>query len=237
MIQFLPMIMAGMSALSALSSAKGTAESAKQVPASAEQLAALARQNDVLSQQGQILGQQGQSLSNQNRLFQAYINPDDVINKNLFASENASLNSATQQQLSNLLAANRKAQIMGRQSYFNPERQDESISQFLNKASDANANVARSNVLNRILQAAQNYGVGAQGYGSQASGYGNMAGGYGSNASGYVSQVPVQQQQQQAQSSIMPSLLGAGANMLGSYFGGAGGGGSMSNIFSMMGSR
>lgn len=228
------LIMAGMSALSALSAAKGAKDAAKPTQASKEQLAALAQQNQILGQQGQVLGQQGQSLSNQNRLFQAYINPDDIINKNLFAAESQQANSATQQQLSNLLAANRKSRLMGRQSFFNPEREDEAISQFMTRASDANANIARSNALGRILQAANNYGSGASGYGNMAGGYGTLAGGYGTNAAGYTDQIPVQQKQQQAQSSVMPALLGAGASAIGSYYG-LGGNNSMSNIFSMLG--
>ena len=143
-LQYLPMIVTGLQALSAMSAAKNVAQGAQ--PTAAERA-------------------QSQALADRDRLLKAMLNPNDNIMKNVTAGENQALNASTQQQLSNLLSANRKQQLMGRQTYFNPERQDESISTFLTNASDSNANTARSNALNRILGA-------ANGYQGQASGYG-----------------------------------------------------------------
>ena len=185
MLQFLPMIAMGLQAASALSAAKNTAKGYQPTAAELAQL---------------------QAMSNQNRLIQAMTNPNDVVLKNITAGENQALNASTQQQLSNLLAANRKAQLMGRTSYFNPERQDESISQFLTKSADANANTARSNALKRIMDA-------ANGYSGQATGYGGM--------------IQNQQRAQQVNNNVAPTLFGAGADALKS-------GGSLSNIFAML---
>lgn len=188
MLQYLPLIVSGLQAASALSAANNVAKGAQQTPAERAQL---------------------QSMANQSRLLKAYLNPEDPVYQNIVAGENKQLNSHTQQVISNLLAANRKAQLMGRQTFFNPERQDESINQFMNKAIDTNANAARSNALQRILQA-------ASGYGSNAGAYGNM--------------IPNQQNAQTINNNRTPALLGAGANFLSQF----GQGGSMSNIFSQM---
>lgn len=182
MLEFLPLLL---QAGSALSAAKNTAKGYQQTPAEGAQL---------------------QAMSNRDRLLQALLNPDDTVMKNVTAGENQALNASTQQQLSNLLAANRKAQLMGRTSYFNPERQDESISQFLSKSADANANTARSNALQRILQA-------ANGYIGSATGYGGM--------------IQNQQAAQNMNNNRAPTLFAAGADALKS-------GGSLSNIFDML---
>lgn len=147
-----------------------------------------------------------QAMANRDRLLKAMLNPDDTIMKNLTAGENQQLNSSTQQQLSNLLSANRRAQLMGRQTYFNPERQDESISQFLSKSADSNYNTARSNALKRIMDA---------------------AGGYSSSASGYGGMVANQQNAQNVNNAKRSTMFGMGANALQP-------GGSLSNIFQML---
>lgn len=188
MLQFLPLISAGLSAASALSAAKNTARGYQPTQAETAQL---------------------QAMANRERLLKAMLNPDDVVMKNITAGENQALNASTQQQLSNLLAANRKAQLMGRQTYFNPERTDESISQFLTKSADANANTARSNALKRIMDA-------ATGYSGSASSYGGM--------------IPNQQAAQATNNNRAPTLFAAGADALKS-------GGSLSNIFQMLSSQ
>lgn len=185
MLEFLPLITAGLQAASALSAAKNTAKGYQQTPAEFAQL---------------------QSMVNRDRLLKAMLNPDDIIMKNLTAGENQSLNASTQQQLSNLLAANRKAQLMGRQTYFNPERTDESISQFLTKSADSNANTARSNALKRIMDA-------ASGYTGSATGYGGM--------------IQNQQAAQNMNNNRASTLFASGADALKS-------GGSLSNIFDML---
>lgn len=136
---------------------------------------------------------QGQSMANQTALINAYLDPNSTIFKNLNAGNQQYLNSQTQQGINNLLQQNRKAQLMGRQTFFNPERQDEAVSQYLSKQSDANANTARSNTLNQIIQA-------ANGYGSQAGNYGKM--------------IPQQQQAQTQNNSALPNGLDQIGKML-----------------------
>lgn len=192
MIEFLPLLTAGLGAMSALSSAQAMKEAGKQTQAERAQL---------------------QAMANRDRLLQAYLNPDDTIQKNLRASEGRYLNDVTQRGLANLLAANRKARLMGRQTFFNPERQDEDVSQFLTKQSDLNAQTSRSNALQRIMDA-------VTGYSGSANNYGSM--------------VANQQARQAANANARPAMFGAGADIL-RMFGGGGGGGSMANIFSMLG--
>lgn len=185
MLQFLPLISAGLSGLSALSAAKNTARGYQPTQAENAQL---------------------QAMANRERLMKAMLDPNDVVMKNITAGENQALNASTQQQLSNLLAMNRKQQLMGRQTYFNPERQDEAISTFLSDQAGNNANVARSNALKRIMEA---------------------AGGYSTNASNYGGMVANQQNAQNINNNRNPALFAAGADALKS-------GGSLSNIFQML---
>lgn len=186
MLQFLPMIAMGLQGMSALSGMANTARGYQQTQAERAQL---------------------QAMANQERLLKAYLDPNDPIMKNMSAAESRMINEDQQQGLSNLLAANRKAQLMGRQAFFNPERQDEAVSQWLNKGVANNANIARSNALQRIMQA-------VTGYGGSASGYGGM--------------IPNQQQAQAMDRSRGAKLFDMGARALG-------GGGSLSNIFRSLG--
>jgi hypothetical protein len=124
--------------------------------------------------QGQVMSNQGQSLSNQGALLQALLDPNSTIYKNIVSGQTQQLNNTTQQGINDLLQQNRKAQLMGRGNFFNPERQDEAVSQYLTKQADTNANTARSNALDQIIKAANGYGSQATGYGNQATGYGNM---------------------------------------------------------------
>ena len=113
--------------------------------------------------------EEGQKLSmaNQSALLQAMLDPNSTIYKNMFAANQKESNDQTQRDLNSLMQMQRKAQLMGRGSFFNPERQDETISTYLSNRADTNANVARSNALNDMLKVANSYG-------SQAFGYGNM---------------------------------------------------------------
>ncbi len=108
---------------------------------------------------------QGQNMANQSALLGAYLDPNSTIFKNLNAGNEKYLNDQTQMGLNNLLQMNRKAQVMGRQTFFNPERQDEAVSQYLGKQATENANTARSNALNQIINAANQYGTAAGNYG------------------------------------------------------------------------
>lgn len=108
---------------------------------------------------------QNQDMSNQNALLGALLDPTSTIYKNVFAGQQGQLNTQTQQGLQSLMNMNRKAQLMGRQTYFNPDRQDEAVSQYLGNQSTANANTARSNTLQQIIGAANGYGEAAGNYG------------------------------------------------------------------------
>lgn len=188
MLEYLPMIISGLQLFGQASAMNNVAKGYQQTPAEMAQL---------------------QALSNRDRLLRSIINPDDIVYKNIAAEENKQLNNSTQQALSNLLSANRRAQSMGRQTFFNPERQDEAISQFLSKHADKNYNTARSNALNRIISA-------ANGYSGSANNYGGM--------------IPNQQNAQNINNAKTPTMFGMGSDMLKQF----GNGGSMSNIFQML---
>lgn len=108
---------------------------------------------------------QNQDMSNQNALLGALLDPTSTIYKNVFAGQQQQLNTQTQQGLQSLMNMNRKAQLMGRTTFFNPDRQDEGISQLLGRQTTANANAARSNALQTITDAANQYGQAAGNYG------------------------------------------------------------------------
>lgn len=139
---------------------------------------------------------QAQDMSNQNALLGALLDPNNTIYKNVVAGQNQQLNNQTQQGLQSLLQMNRKAQLMGRQTFFNPERQDEAVSQYLGNQSTANAATARSNALQQIIGA-------ANGYGQAAGNYGKM--------------IPQQQQAQAQNNSALPT----GLSQIGSLLGGS----------------
>lgn len=150
-------------------------------------------------------GSQNQALSNQTALLQALTDPNNTIYKNIVAGQNQQLNGQTQQGLQSLLQMNRKAQLMGRQTFFNPERQDEAVSQYLGNQATSNAATARSNALNQIITAAN---------------------GYGSNANSYGGMVKNQQAAQAQNNSAVPTALNQGSNILSQF----GSGGSMANL-------
>lgn len=203
MLQFLPYIAMGLSALSSMSAAKNAGKASAQTPA---ERAAM------------------QALANRDRLLKAYLNPEDPIMKNLSVAENKQLNEYTQQGLSNLLAMNRKAKLMGRTSYFDPERQDESIMQYLSKANVENQNVARNNALNRIMAA--------------ANGYGTSSGNYQGFMEPQLTRQGAQANQQSNMLSGLSSLFQSGGSLsnLMSMFGNSGGGGGGSFLASFGGS-
>lgn len=150
-------------------------------------------------------GQQGQAMANQQSLLQALTDPNNTIYKNVVAGQQQQLNSQTQQGLQSLMDMNRKAQLMGRQTYFNPERQDEAVSQYLGNQATTNATTARSNALQQIIAA-------ANGYGSSAKNYGDM--------------VKTQQAEQLKNNAALPTALNQGSNILSQF----GSGGSLSNL-------
>lgn len=188
MLEFLPLITSGLQLLGQGAALKNVAQGYQQTPAEIAQ---------------------AQGMANQQRLLQALLNPNDPIYKNVVAGQNQQLQNATQSAISNFLEANRKNQLMGRTSYLNPERQDETINRIMMNATDANANTARSNALNQIITAAN---------------------GYGQNASGYGGMVKNQQAAQSTNRAALPTTLGGAADILKQFQSGGG----MSNIFGAM---
>lgn len=150
-------------------------------------------------------GNTNQALSNQKALLQALLDSNNPIYKNIVAGQQQQLNNQTQLGLNNLMQMQRKAQLMGRGTYFNPERQDESISRYLSSQSDNNAATARSNALKQILDA---------------------AGGYSQQAGNFRQMIPFQQQAQNQNATALPKGLGGIGDIIGQF----GANGSMSNI-------
>lgn len=150
-------------------------------------------------------GQQAQAMSNQQALLAAMLDPNSTVYKNAVAGQQQQLNNQTQQGLQSLLQMNRKAQLMGRQTYFNPERQDEAVSQYLGNQATNNATTARSNALNQIISA-------ANGYGNSANSYGTM--------------IKNQQEAQMQNKNAVPSGLSQAGSALSQF----GTGGSLSNL-------
>lgn len=150
-------------------------------------------------------GQQAQAMSNQQALLAAMLDPNSTVYKNAVAGQQQQLNNQTQQGLQSLLQMNRKAQLMGRQTYFNPERQDEAVSQYLGNQATNNATTARSNALNQIISA-------ANGYGNSANAYGGM--------------IKNQQVAQAQNKSALPTALNQAGGALSQF----GTGGSLSNL-------
>lgn len=150
-------------------------------------------------------GEQAQAMSNQQALLAAMLDPSSTVYKNAVAGQQQQLNNQTQLGLRDLLQRNRKAQVMGRQTYFNPERQDEAISQYLGNQATNNASTARSNALDQIIKA-------ANGYGNSANAYGGM--------------IKNQQVAQAQNKNALPTALSQGGSLLSQF----GSGGSLSNL-------
>ena len=177
MLQYLPMILSGLQLAGQLSALKNAATSPAQT--AAEQAAL-------------------QGMVNADRLATSYLNPNDVITRNLQDAEMKGLTSETQRGLTDLLNADRRAQLLGRRSYFNPERRDESISQYLTRSGDRNTESARVNTLNRIMSAIQaNRG----------------------NASGFSGLINAQRNSMANQQSRTPNVLAGAADILGQFKG------------------
>lgn len=150
-------------------------------------------------------GEQAQAMSNQQALLAAMLDPSSAVYKNAVAGQQQQLNNQTQHGLQSLLQMNRKAQLMGRGQFFNPERQDEAVSKYLGNQATNNASTARSNALDQIIKA-------ANGYGSSANAYGGM--------------VNNQQQAQMQNRNATPAGLNQAGNILSQF----GSGGSLSNL-------
>lgn len=135
-----------------------------------------------------------QSIANQNRLSQAITDPNDVIMRNLSAGESQLFRQNAASSLSDLLRADRRAQLLGRRSYFNPERRDEAISNFMTEQAQRSEPMGRQNALSRIMQALEaQRGVG-QNYGSL---------------------IPSQMAAAQAEQARLPNAFGMASNFAG----------------------
>lgn len=156
-------------------------------------------------QQTQAEEAQRNAMEQQNALLQAMLDSNNPIYKNVLNGQQQQLNTQTQAGLQNLMQAQRRSQLMGRGTFFNPERQDEAINQFMTKQNDANAVTARSNALQQLIQA-------ANGYGASARGYGDM--------------IKTQQNAQNVNNAALPSTLGGLGGIMGQF----GNGGSMSGL-------
>lgn len=84
------------------------------------------------------------------------MNPDDPRFKSMVNAESQGIRRGFLQNLRDLIEANRRQALMGRQQFFDPERRDESMFSAVNKAGQEARSQARGNVLDRINQAIQN---------------------------------------------------------------------------------
>lgn len=140
MIEFLPLLLQGASALSAMKTAgKGYQPTAAEIA-------------------------QNQAMANVDRLSKASLNPNDVVFKNLEGQEAQSLRNTTQMGIRDLINADRRARLMGHPSFFNPDRRDESISRYLQNQALEQEPMARNNALQRIMNAISGYKTSASGY-------------------------------------------------------------------------
>lgn len=83
------------------------------------------------------------------------LNPNDPRYKALVEAETESVRGGFLQNLRDLIEANRRQAVMGRQEIFDPERRDESMFRGLLDASRQAQIQGRSNATNRIVQALQ----------------------------------------------------------------------------------
>lgn len=155
--------------------------------------------------------EQAQALSNAQRLLKSYLNPNDVITRNLAANEGQLIRQDYTRALSDLIRADRRQRLLGRQSFFNPERRDESISKFVTMQAQRAEPAARNAALDRILGAAQ--------------GQSNMAGRYGT-------MVRPQYDRMLAERQRLPGAYGQTADFVRGLPGAVSG---LSNLFSKIG--
>lgn len=84
------------------------------------------------------------------------MNPNDPRYKAMLEAETQGLRGGFLQNLRDMVEANRRQAIMGRQQFFDPERRDESMFSAVNRTGQQAQLQARGNVLDRINQAIQN---------------------------------------------------------------------------------
>jgi len=94
-----------------------------------------------------------QALLNQaNDLTNLMLNPNDPRFKNMLQAETQNVRGGYLQNLRDMIEANRRQALMGRQQIFDPERRDEGMFSAVNKAGMQAQQEARGNLLNRINQ-------------------------------------------------------------------------------------
>jgi hypothetical protein len=210
-LQFLPAITAGLQLMGSIQGAGQQFEAPRATQAEQQQL---------------------QTLSNINRLLQAVTDPEDVIMRNLRAGQEKLIRQEAARSLQDVIRANRRARLMGRQQFFDPERRDEAISRYTTQVAQAAGPQAEQAAVGRIM---------------------DLVGGYKGLGSQYAGLIPRQQQRQTtaeqrdigkygALGEVLQDVGGfwggpAGAPMGGGMQGptrGSGLSGSFSNIYSML---
>lgn len=96
-----------------------------------------------------------QRQSNIDELTRALQDPNHPYNKYLQDQEAQLMRNDQQSYLRDLVNANQRQVIMGRQTLFDPERQDEALNKYVTRGAQQIAPQARLNANNRILQAIQ----------------------------------------------------------------------------------
>lgn len=114
-------------------------------------IAGLFRSNKPSGAEKQMMQRQ----ANIDELNRALQDPNHAYNKYLVEQETQLRRDDTQTYLRDLMNANQRASLMGRQTVFDPERRDEAINQYLSRSSQEVGPQARLSANNRILQAIQ----------------------------------------------------------------------------------
>lgn len=97
-----------------------------------------------------------QRQSNIDELTRALEDPNHPYNKYLVEQESQLARGDMQTYLRDLMNANRRAALLGRQTAFDPERRDEAFNQYVTRGSQKIAPTARLNANNRIMQSIKN---------------------------------------------------------------------------------
>lgn len=110
----------------------------------------------------------GNTIASLEDLRNLSMNPNDPRYKAMLEQETGNLRTSFLQQLNDVIEANRRQALLGRQEFFDPERRDESMFNAVSKAGREAQTQGRQNVLQRLNNAIQNLQVQQQGYGALA---------------------------------------------------------------------
>lgn len=95
------------------------------------------------------------ALDKANNLIDLSMNPNDPRFKEMVNSQSQGIRQGFLQNLRDMIEANRRQALMGRQQIFDPERRDEGMFAAVNRAGQESQNQARGNVLDSINGAIQ----------------------------------------------------------------------------------